>query len=510
MSEPSRAILPPTLPEPIDTSSKGGTRRIATTGFADLPRGALIHQRFEVLEVLEITPRLNTYRALDETAARECLLFESDDAQNYQAEKRLWQTGLCHPALVEIYEVCWMRFGDHTRAYLATEYPLLPVTAGNVRAMTILQWGAQLADALANLHAQRLTHNDIRIEHLYVSNYQIKLGGFAHVSDFSDEGAAQDIAQLARTLQELALSPNRDAPAFAPVVNDLLARAQEGKYRQARAFQVDLQQALDELRHPSKLTTLVGRLSDVGLRREIDEDALLTTEIVQFTQTGYRLIGLYAVADGMGGASAGEVASRIVTDALARHVTRNIHARQFATAPRKLDYAELLRAAIEHANAEVLEARTRAHTDMGSTVVAALIVGNRAHIANVGDSRAYLIAGERITKLTKDHSLAQALADGGAISEEDARTHPQRNYILRNVGDKPEIAVDLFQIQIEPGQSLLLCCDGLWEMVRDEEICAIVARQSNPQDACRELIRVANQNGGDDNITCVLVRFEGA
>lgn len=487
-----------------------GTRRITAQGFADLPRGARINQRFEVLETLEITPHLNTYRALDEATGRECLLLESDDAQNYQAEKRLWQIGLHHPALVEIYDVCWLRYGDHTRAYLASEYPLLPVSAGNTRAMTVLQWGAQLTDALASLHAHRLTHGDIRIEHLYVSNYQIKLGGFAHVTDLSDERAAQDIAQLARTLQQLALSPNNDAPAFAPIVNELLVRAQDGKYRQARAFQVELQQALDDLRHPSKLTPLVGRISDVGLRREIDEDALLTAEIIQFTQTGYQLLGLYAVADGMGGASAGEVASRMVTEALARHVTQNIYAPQFSTAPTSLDYAQLLRAAIEQANAEVLEARTRAHTDMGSTVVAALVVGHCAHIANVGDSRAYLIAGERIVKLTKDHSLVQALADGGAISEEDARTHPQRNYILRNVGDKPDIAVDLFQTQIEAGQSLLLCCDGLWEMVRDEEIRAIVARHSNPQDACRELIQVANQNGGDDNITCVLVRFEGA
>ena len=492
------------------TSRKSGTRRIAPIGFTELPRGAIVNKRFEVLEVLEATPHLNTYRALDESAGRECLLLESDDPQNYRAEQRLLQSGLRHPALVEIYDVCWVRYGEQTRAYLAQEYPLMPLTLGNVRAMTVLQWGAHLADALARLHEHRLAHGDVQPAHLFLSNHQIKLGGFAHLGDFSPERAVQDITQLARTLQQLAIPSAHDAPAFAPTVNDLLTRALDQTYREARAFQIDLHQVLDALRHPTKLTTVVGRLSDVGLRREVDEDALLTTEIVQFTQAGYQLVGLYAVADGMGGASAGEVASRLVTEAMARYVTQNILAPQFAATPTDLDYANLLRAAIEQANAEVLDARTHAQTNMGSTVVAALVVGNHAHIANVGDSRAYLITPERITRLTKDHSLVQALADSGAIAEEETRTHPQRNYILRNVGDKPQVAVDLFRVQIEPGQSLLLCCDGLWEMVRDEQIHAIVTQQPNPQEACRELIRVANENGGDDNITCIVVRFEGA
>lgn len=493
----------------LSAATKGGTRRIASPGFSELPRGARVNKRFEVLELLELTPHQNTYRALDETTGRECLLFESDDPQGYRAEQRLLHSGLRHPAIVEIYTVCRVRYGDHARAYLAQEYPLLPLTPGNTRALTLLQWGAQLADALARLHAQHLTHGHIQPAQLYLSNYQIKLGGLGQLSDYSPERAAQDIVQLARALQQLAVSPENDAPAFAPIVNDLLTRALDQTYRDARTFQIDLQQALDHLRHPSKLATLVGRLSDVGLRREVDEDALLTVELLQFTQAGYQLVGLYAVADGMGGASAGEVASRLVTETMARAVTQNILAAPSVT-PSDNDYANWLRAAIEQANATVLAARTRAHTDMGSTVVAALVVGNQAHIANVGDSRAYLITRERITRLTKDHSLVQALADGGAISEEDARTHPQRNYILRNVGDKPQVVVDLYRVQIEAGQSLLLCCDGLWELVRDEQIRDIVNRHPNPQDACRELIRVANENGGDDNITCVLVRFEGA
>jgi protein phosphatase len=248
----------------------------------------------------------------------------------------------------------------------------------------------------------------------------------------------------------------------------------------------------------------------VGRKRELDEDALLTIEFAQFTQAGSPIIGLYAIADGMGGASAGEVASKIVVETLARQVTHKVASPRRACPETELDYARLLHDAVEEANAQVLAARTQAQTDMGSTVVTALLVGNHAHIANVGDSRAYLITSDRIVKLTKDHSLVQALVDRGAIAEADVRAHPQRNYILRNVGDKPDIQVDLFQAMLEPGQSLLLCCDGLWEMVHDEQIHAVVNQYPNPQDACRELVRIANENGGDDNITCIVVRVESA
>ena len=267
---------------------------------------------------------------------------------------------------------------------------------------------------------------------------------------------------------------------------------------------------VSETRGTTNITTLVGRLSDVGLKRELDEDALLTTEMTQFTQVGGQVIGLYAVADGMGGASAGEVASKMVTETMAREVTQNIFVPRLASPGVELDYSRILKAAIEQANADVLSARTQAHTDMGSTVVAALLVGSQAHIANVGDSRAYLIARDMITQITKDHSLVQELVARGAIAEAEMRTHPHRNYILRNVGDKPKVLVDLYQVEMAPGQSLLLCCDGLWEMVLDEQIRDIVNRHSNPQDACRELIQVANKNGGDDNITCILVRVESA
>lgn len=221
-------------------------------------------------------------------------------------------------------------------------------------------------------------------------------------------------------------------------------------------------------------------------------------------------MGLYAVADGMGGVSAGEVASRLVVEALARHVTRDILEPHVAPADRAADYAAILRTAAEQANMEVYNARQQAHTSMGSTLVAALLVGTQAYIANVGDSRAYVLSTYGIRQVTKDHSLVQALLDSDKIRGAEIRTHPQRNLITRNMGDKLEVQVDLFSVTLEAGQYLLLCCDGLWEMVEDDEIHRIVLHARDPQEACRELINTANANGGDDNITCVIVYVENA
>ncbi|MEW5720234.1 MAG: Stp1/IreP family PP2C-type Ser/Thr phosphatase [Chloroflexota bacterium] len=504
LPEPTARLAPPAPPQ------KDATRHLPATGFSELPRGAIVHKRFEVIRVLEAQPHANSYLVADGHSARQCMLLESSDLQHYQREQRFLEYGVHHAALVELYETFQVSYGDETRAYLAQEFPLSQIAPNDHREIAVLQWGAQLASALAHLHAKQIAHGDIQPANLYLAENQIKLGGYSAITELKAETATQDIYQLAYTLSQLAIPRGKNASALSPGALKIVQGALEQRYRDARAFQADLQQAVDALRHPARITTLVGRLSDVGRKRDLDEDSLLTTEIVQYSQTDSQVIGLYAVADGMGGASAGEIASKMVTETLAREVTQKILAPRFTMPDVALDYAEILQIAIEQANAHVLAARTQAHTDMGSTVVAALLVGSHAYIANVGDSRAYLIARDQIAKLTKDHSLVQALADRGTIAEADIRTHPQRNIILRNVGDKPQLQVDLFEATLEPGQSLLLCCDGLWEMVLDNQIRDIVTQHANPQDACRELIRIANENGGDDNITCVIVRVEAA
>jgi serine/threonine protein phosphatase PrpC len=147
----------------------------------------------------------------------------------------------------------------------------------------------------------------------------------------------------------------------------------------------------------------------------------------------------------------------------------------------------------------------RDKSDAGCTLTGFMMVGDRAFIFNVGDSRTYMLRDEKLYQLTNDHSLVGQLVAGGLIEPEDVYTHPQRNQIFRSIGDKQNVQVDLFTQQVHPGDVLLSCSDGLWEMVRDPQIAEILNQAADPQAACAQLIASANENGGEDNVSAVVV-----
>ena len=147
----------------------------------------------------------------------------------------------------------------------------------------------------------------------------------------------------------------------------------------------------------------------------------------------------------------------------------------------------------------------RDKTDMGSTITGFMVVGDYAYILNVGDSRTYMIRGEQIYQLTTDHSLVGQLVAGGLISPDDVYTHPQRSQIFRSLGDKLNVQIDIFKQQLRPADILLSCSDGLWEMVRNPQIESILNNAPDPQIACTQLLEAANTNGGEDNVSAVVV-----
>jgi protein phosphatase len=167
-----------------------------------------------------------------------------------------------------------------------------------------------------------------------------------------------------------------------------------------------------------------------------------------------------------------------------------------------------LRTAVQEANRAILrygEDKASAR-GLGSTVTAALIQNDQAYIANVGDSRTYLLRDNQLTKLTQDHSLVAKLVESKQITDEDVYTHPQRNLIYRSLGaGHKNIEVDIFHETLCPGDKLLLCSDGLWEMVHHQDLENLLKEQSNPQVICDKLIALANENGGEDNITAIVV-----
>ncbi|MCA9899914.1 MAG: Stp1/IreP family PP2C-type Ser/Thr phosphatase [Ardenticatenaceae bacterium] len=208
---------------------------------------------------------------------------------------------------------------------------------------------------------------------------------------------------------------------------------------------------------------------------------------------------LYIVADGVGGADAGEVASELTSDRTIQHYLNH---------PNEADWGQRLLNAMQSANTElrqyVLERNDNSR--MATTMVAAVLQENHAYIANVGDSRGYLWRNGRIQQITKDQSLVAKLVEEGAITEEEALFHPRRNVILYSLGSERSPQIDLFEQDLEPGDRLLLCSDGLTRHVLDEEI-ALVLSENEPAAATEILINRANERGGEDNISVAIVQY---
>ena len=234
----------------------------------------------------------------------------------------------------------------------------------------------------------------------------------------------------------------------------------------------------------------VGSATDVGRRRDHNEDAFVTFE----TEDGGLVL---VVADGMGGHLAGEVASAMAIEILQRELTRPA-----------ADPSETLRAAIELANQEIWNeaARDPDKSGMGSTIVAAIVVDNQAYLANAGDSPAYLVRGGQTDQITRDHGLVAEQVEAGVIAEQDAEHHPFRHILTRCLGAEASVDVEVYPPrELQPGDVLVLCSDGLTEHVKKREVAALV-EDPDPDEVARGLIDVANQRGGHDNITVVVAR----
>jgi PPM family protein phosphatase len=235
---------------------------------------------------------------------------------------------------------------------------------------------------------------------------------------------------------------------------------------------------------------LVGAGTDRGQVRRRNEDALLTGEAV------------FAVADGMGGHLAGDVASATAL--------LPIHALDGKVYPDAASAQAALLDAILAANAAVVRkaADEPSLRGMGTTLTATIVEGRRLHVGHVGDSRAYLVRDGRMTQLTRDHTLVAHLVEEGQITEEEAAQHPHRSIVTRAIGVDVDLEVDTLTIELEDGDEVVICSDGLTGPVDDEEILEVLVSTPDPQRAAERLIELANEHGGPDNITVVLLRYE--
>ena len=252
----------------------------------------------------------------------------------------------------------------------------------------------------------------------------------------------------------------------------------------------------------SKLT--LGCASDVGQVRHHNEDVLLTLETSQLGDQAIDTLGWFALADGMGGHQSGEKASalavRVVTHSLLTEILRPYLFNEPRDASQP-SLSEALVNAVQAAN-KAVHAQV---PDGGTTLTCALVLGSRLYLAHVGDSRAYLFAGDKLRQITRDHSLVDRLVELGQISSDEALNHPQRNVLYRAVGQGEALEVDTYVESLPSTYRLLLCCDGLWGMVGDDQLAQVIRSAPTPQEACDRLVELANAAGGKDNITVAVV-----
>lgn len=245
--------------------------------------------------------------------------------------------------------------------------------------------------------------------------------------------------------------------------------------------------------------------TDPGIKRKYkpNEDSLFAVRGIRSVTGHMQPIGLFVVADGMGGHANGQDASRLAIQTIIDYVLpRLVHGEDTRETAEKL-----LVDSVQLANQAVHQHNLENNADMGTTVTATLVVDATAYVANVGDSRTYLYSTSNgLVKVTRDHSVVASLVDAGIIKPDDIYTHPKRNQIYRSLGEKPFVEVDPFTVQLQPGDKLLLCSDGLWDMVRDPELQRVLETPvPEPQQLGDDLIQAALNGGGEDNVSVIVI-----
>ena len=243
--------------------------------------------------------------------------------------------------------------------------------------------------------------------------------------------------------------------------------------------------------------------SHVGKVRKNNEDYCMG----EITQTEDDCIGIFALADGMGGHKKGEVASKIAVDSIIDFLKENI----LKSCGIKMDYLDdVIKQGYNYANQKIFDkvSEDSSCEGMGTTLVVAVIYKDDMIMANVGDSRGYLLHNDEFRRITRDHSVVEELVNANLITEEEARVHPRRNQITRAMGAEEIIIVDIFREKVEKGDMILLATDGLTGCVGDEDIKNIIKQDKDIKEICEDLINQANDNSGKDNISVILSKID--
>ncbi len=428
-----------------------------------------------------------------EMVARRFLISVRWDQSGFDAYQQYYARALRHPGIVPTLDVF---FQDGV---------LCCVSAWTGDALLLDEGSPLEHDELLQLALRGtglsafLMHNGISLEQLTLANFvRNRESGFKlfdfNVSDVqadridSEQGSVA-IAGLANLLRRFTAVNETD-------LQQLFLDAEAGLYPTPMNFGRAVEKGLANGKDiPSGH---VAAMSDVGLLRVLNEDNWGWAQLSHD-------ISLYVAADGMGGHECGEVASQMAVDTISKVAKQRLeqsHTKSIETLENVLDEA------FQAANNTIKAHSEQMGNDMGTTLTAATIYRDElALVANVGDSRAYLMREQVLHQITRDHSLVARMVEQNRLTPEEARNHPHSNILLRTVGTERNVEIDIFSVELEKGDRLILCTDGLWGEIQDEDIEAILNQYADPKVVCREMIRAAHHGGGRDNITVVIVEI---
>ncbi len=442
---------------------------------------------------------------------------ETKDAAVYAALTPLLEMRLNHPALLLPVDVFSAQVHGEDRYYevYTGNYP----TPLSLRPMPqppqkVLAWTISLAKGLAYLHRHHVALNGVRLDNVTIAGEcarWIQLREAQILSPEAQEGEvfAQEVASLIKILLYLLTgADDSSAVTLPPTLASCCSQVLAASDVTAESLAEVLQNTLAQLgASRDSLIFDIGLRSDVGMKRTLNEDSVLVLSQTAIVRSRSNPVGIFAVADGMGGHEAGEVASELTVQVIGQSALRGVFAPLWAG--ESPDFRQWIVQAALKANEAVLAQRQTVGNDMGCTLVLAAISGRRVVIANVGDSRAYHLSAAGIRQVTTDHSWVERLIATGQITREESRHHPQKNIIYRVIGDHQPLSVDVFEESLSTGEAVLLCSDGLSGMVEDRRIWDLWKRAGSAQDACERLVAEANQAGGEDNISVILVQLKG-
>jgi serine/threonine protein phosphatase PrpC len=403
---------------------------------------------------------------------------------------------ISHPAFQRASE----GFAENGRVYLVyADEELKPLRRGSQKMSEpeAIAAAVQICQAISFVHRRALRLNDICPESIAVAkDGRLKLTGLDYVSN-DNELQSEPIFNDGYTAPEIYRGKRVDKRADIFSAGAILYTWLTGARIPSESWR--------EEAGPVQILLRAAAMTDVGRVREHNEDSVLAVEYTRESMVEPAQSYLYVVADGMGGAEAGEVASAIAVQTIRSY----IEARLDTARGEVKNGAELLTGALEEANSKIIE-YVASHPEsrgMGSTGVCALVTPTDAAVAWVGDSRGYLMEGATLRQVTKDHSLVQRLVEIGQITAEEAHTHEHKNVITRSLGARQSgpAGAEAVAVKLKRGDKLLLCSDGLTAHVMDPEIRDILGRNADPFDAARELIVAANAGGGTDNISVIVV-----